>query len=288
MRMMRSTVVDVAGVLVSAGLLLVSTQSALAQSPPGCNANRLNINLNVSPPQVPNGQPVTYQVDVTNGTVAQGACDVTGATVTFCCPGADGNPVPGPAGCTNVPVTTSPCNVNNGPPNCTPTAGSSNLSFPADDSGDITVPGLVCLINVNPGVVKARAKAQVNDGYILHQTAAGVPQPELPKLLDVDIVTPTPTNTPTPTSTPTPTPTRTPTNTPTLTPTNTLTPTVTPTRTPTITPTLTPTLTPTPPPPPPIPLIPSPISPAGAMLVGGLGLAITWMLRRAALASRQR
>ncbi|HVO24964.1 MAG TPA: hypothetical protein VMW56_15185 [Candidatus Margulisiibacteriota bacterium] len=283
---MKSTVVDVAGVLVSVGLLLTSTRGALAQSPPTCNANRLNINLNVNPAGVPNGSTVEYDVMVTNGTVAAGACDVSQATVTFCCPDANGNPIaaPGaptvlPPGCTNVPVVTTPCNVNNGPPNCTATAGSANLSFPADDSGDIDVMNLTCLINVNPGVVKARAKAQVNDGYILAQTAAGVPQPELPKLLDIFIFTPTPTNT----ATPTPTPTNTPTLTPT--PTTTFTPTQTPTRTQTVTPTLSPTPTPSPPP---IPVIPSPTSPSGVLLVGGLGVAITWMLRRAALASRQR
>ncbi|HVO24963.1 MAG TPA: hypothetical protein VMW56_15180 [Candidatus Margulisiibacteriota bacterium] len=345
----------------------------------------MNINLNVSPAGLPNGQTATYEAMVVNGTVAQGACDVIDATVTFCCPGADGNPLPGPMGCTNVPVTTSPCNVNNGPPNCVATAGSSNLSFPADGTGNITVPGLNCLINVNPGVIKARAEARVNDGYILLQTATGVPQPELPKLLDVDIFTPTPTETPTPTPTNTPTPTPTPTNTPTPTPTNTPTPTPTntptptptntptrtptntptptptntptptptntptptptntptptptntptptptntptptptntptptptntptptptrtstptptntptptptptntPTPTPTNTPTQTPTLTPTPTPtrtPPPIPVIPSPTSPAGLLLVGGLGLSIAWMLRRVA------
>jgi cell division septation protein DedD len=88
--------------------------------------------------------------------------------------------------------------------------------------------------------------------------------------------TPTATNTPTGTATNTATPTPTPTNTPTSTPTPT--PTATPTRTPTATP------TPTPPPPtptpPPIPVVPSPTSPAGVVLIGSLGVAIAWMLRR--------
>jgi hypothetical protein len=104
-------------------------------------------------------------------------------------------------------------------------------------------------------------------------------------------VTPTNTPTATPTNTPTNTPTQTPTNTPTNTPT--ITPTATPTNTPTITPTQTPTntptLTPTPSPsPPPIPVVPTPTSPAGLVMIGGLGVAIAWMLRRAALASRTR
>lgn len=223
------------GALVSASAVFLNAAAAPAQSPPGCNANRLHINIDVTPASVPNGTMVEYTVMVTNGTVPQGACDVSHATVTFCCPGPDGNPVPGPAGCTNVPVTTQPCEVN-GASNCSPTAGSANLTFPADGSADITVPGLRCTINLNPGVTRARAKGQVNDGYILAQTAAGVPQPELGKLLDVFLIVPTPTTTPTDT----------PTATPPTSPTPTAPPTATPTDTPTSTPTATPTSTKTP------------------------------------------
>jgi len=96
----------------------------------------------------------------------------------------------------------------------------------------------------------------------------------------VSIAPPTPTPTTTPTNTPTLTPTTSPTNTPTNTPTDT--PTATPTRTPTATPTDTP-----PPPtptftPPPIPVVSSPTSPAGLLLIIGLTLAIGWMVRRTA------
>jgi hypothetical protein len=93
--------------------------------------------------------------------------------------------------------------------------------------------------------------------------------------------TPTPTNTPTNTNTPTPTNTSTPsaTNTPTatLTPTSTNTPTPTATRTPT------PTNTPTPPPTntrPPIPVVPSPMSPSGMLMIGALAIGLLWGLRR--------
>lgn len=91
--------------------------------------------------------------------------------------------------------------------------------------------------------------------------------------------TPTPTVTDTPTNTPTPTNTNTPTNTPTPTDTNTPspTPTDTPTRTPTNTFTPTATDTPTRPP---VPVIPSPASPAGAVMILSLGVGLLWALRR--------
>jgi hypothetical protein len=88
-------------------------------------------------------------------------------------------------------------------------------------------------------------------------------------------LTPTNTNTPTPTNTNTPTPTSTPTAT--FTPTSTNTPTNTPTRT------STPTNTPTPPPTntrPPIPVVPSPMSPSGMLMIGALGIGLLWALRR--------
>ena len=95
--------------------------------------------------------------------------------------------------------------------------------------------------------------------------------------------TQTPTNTPTetPTETPTPTPTQTPTNTPTQTPTNTPTntPTATPTPTDTPTRTFTATVTPTRPP---IPVVSSPFSPSGLMMIGGLAIGLLWALRRLA------
>lgn len=150
---------------------------------------------------------------------------------------------------------------------------------------------------------RVRATAQVNGvtgtaaGAGLTTVEAPTPTPTptptntpTPTPTNTPTPTPTPTNTPTPTptNTPTPTPTNTPTPTPTNTPTPTPTPTNTPTPTPTNTPTRTPTVTPTASPtrtPPPIPVVPSPTSPAGLLLIGGLGLSIAWMLRRAARAT---
>jgi len=97
--------------------------------------------------------------------------------------------------------------------------------------------------------------------------------------------TPTPTETPTQTSTATQTATQTATNTPTQTPTPTSTPTQTATRTATNTATVTPTFTVPPtatPTSPPVPVVPSPTSPAGMLLISALGLSIAWMLRRGA------
>ena len=95
--------------------------------------------------------------------------------------------------------------------------------------------------------------------------------------------TPTATPTPSATNTPSPSPTRTPSNTPTATPSATNTPT--PTNTPTVTPTRTATNTPTNTPPPtntrpPIPVVPSPMSPAGMLMIGALGVGLLWALRR--------
>jgi hypothetical protein len=124
-------------------------------------------------------------------------------------------------------------------------------------------------------------------GEIVSAQAASqsLPAPPLPSR--------TPSNTPTntPTNTFTETPTRTPTNTstPTLspTPTSTVTNTVTPSNTPTLTatrtetpsPTATATQTPTRPP---IPVVPSPTSPAGLAMIGGLSIGLLWALRRLA------
>jgi len=100
---------------------------------------------------------------------------------------------------------------------------------------------------------------------------------------------PFPTNTPTSTPTNTATATNTATNTATttFTATSTLTPTLTATpsntATATSTRTNTPTLTPTPPPTntrPPIPVVPSPTSPAGLVMIIGLGGGLLWALRR--------
>src|SRR2546421_6110824 len=76
-------------------LLAVSGGQALAhRSPSNCNANRLTLSLDQNPAgNIVSGQTVTYTVGVFNPGPGTGiGCDVTGTTVTFTCPGADGTP----------------------------------------------------------------------------------------------------------------------------------------------------------------------------------------------------
>jgi hypothetical protein len=103
----------------------------------------------------------------------------------------------------------------------------------------------------------------------------------------VGLPTTTPTTTPTNTATLTPTATSTATQTNTVTATLTATSTATPSSTATVTNTATATSTQTPTPPPtntrpPIPVVPSPTSPAGMVMIGALGIGLLWALRRLA------
>src|SRR5438067_172772 len=127
------------GFVVALLLLAVSGGQALAhRSPSNCNANRLTLSLDQNPAgNIVSGQSVTYTVGVFNPGPGTGiGCDVTGTTVTFTCPGADGTP----SGQTTVLGT--------------------GLSFPADNSGDTVFAPVSCKIIVNPGVTSATARAQ--------------------------------------------------------------------------------------------------------------------------------
>src|SRR5881296_1834434 len=131
---------SVARYLVPALLLLtVSGGQALAhRSPSNCNANRLTLSLDQNPAgNIVSGETVVYTVGAFNPGPGTGVgCDVTGTTVTFTCPGADGTP----SGQTTVLGTA--------------------LSFPADNSGDTIFPSVSCTIVVTPGVTSATARAQ--------------------------------------------------------------------------------------------------------------------------------
>src|SRR5881396_2681115 len=127
------------GFLLGLLILAVSGGQALAhRSPSNCNANRLTLSLQQNPAgNIVSGQTVAYTVGVFNPGPGTGVgCDVTGTTVTFTCPGADGTP----SGQTTVLGT--------------------GLSFPADNSGDTVFPSVSCTIVVTPGVTSATARAQ--------------------------------------------------------------------------------------------------------------------------------
>src|SRR5213596_4150861 len=129
----------VRGFVLALLLLGVSGGQALAhRSPSNCNANRLTLSLDQNPAgNIVSGQTVAYTVGVCNPGPGTGVgCDVTGTTVTFTCPGADGTP----SGQTTVLGT--------------------GLSFPADNSGDTVFAPVSCKIIVKPGVTSATARAQ--------------------------------------------------------------------------------------------------------------------------------
>src|SRR2546427_287492 len=100
-------------------LVAVSSGQALAhRSPANCNANRLTLSLDQNPAgNIVSGQTVNYTVGVFNPGPGTGiGCDVTDATVTLTCPGADGSPS-----------------------GQTTTLGT-GLSFPANNAGDTIFP----------------------------------------------------------------------------------------------------------------------------------------------------
>src|SRR6266571_4146025 len=76
-------------------LFLGSTRAAGDISPAGCNGNGVQLSISRNPANGVNGQAITYKFSIANlddtasGTVA---CDATGVTVNFYCPGQDGTP----------------------------------------------------------------------------------------------------------------------------------------------------------------------------------------------------
>src|SRR5213592_2072291 len=134
------------GISLALLLLVVSGGQALAhRSPSNCNANRLTLSIQQNPAgSIVSGQTVTYTVGVFNPGPGTGiGCDVTGTTVTFTCPGADGSP----SGQTTVLGT--------------------GLSFPADNSGDTIFPSVSCKIIVTSGVTSATTILQDTEGKIV-------------------------------------------------------------------------------------------------------------------------
>src|SRR6266516_1549585 len=117
-------------------LFLGSTRAAGDISPAGCNGNGVQLSINRNPANGVNGQAISYKFSIANlddtasGTVA---CDGTGVTVNFYCPGADGTP-----------NFANPINLATG------------LNLPAP-TAPMALPSQTCTLNVNPGVTVATA-----------------------------------------------------------------------------------------------------------------------------------
>src|SRR4030095_12898919 len=134
----RSTRV-IAGLLV--GLVaLVGGQMAWAhQSPANCTGNQLNVGLLKDKTSILSGETVTFTVTARNDSSA--ACDVTGATLTFHCPAADGTPTGAATVC----------------------AASADFLVPFPPTNLCVV---ACTVTFNPGVISAQAL--VDGGGTLH------------------------------------------------------------------------------------------------------------------------
>ena len=274
--------------------MLVTEATADPSSAPIPAASDINTSRTIAGPITCSGNAMVFPLggvgvtlsNPTTGEVANQSVtldDTSGSRVGNGCPGnAVPDCVPGPGGSQSVP---------DGfllQGNCGGTSTCQIVVFVAEASDLAIQNGFgvsAAGFTVNGSLLQAQTEGAQQNGSFNTLTPTSTPTP-----------TPTATNTNTPTSTSSPTPTPTPTNTPTNTntPTPTPTPTATPTRTntatpsstptPTNTPTATNTRTPTPTPTntrPPIPVIPSPGSPSGMLLISGLGLAMLWALSRA-------
>jgi hypothetical protein len=143
------------------GLLLTFGSGATAlgaQSPEGCNANRLFIDIAHDVSIITSGQQVNHRVTIANPGPGSGlACDVTNVDIVFQCPGPDGTPT----GTATTLTTTGNY----------PADGSGNACYSFDGSGGCQAnPGLSCTVNVNPGVLQANAMVQAGDPAMTDMT----------------------------------------------------------------------------------------------------------------------
>ena len=121
-------------------LIIASSGTALAhQSPVGCNANRLSVDIARDVSLINNGDTVNYTISVTNPGSGSGiGCDVTDTDITFNCPAADGTAT----GTETVLTTTGDYPADNSADTCW-----SSGSVPGD--GCIHLAGLACVVTVN-------------------------------------------------------------------------------------------------------------------------------------------
>src|ERR1043165_4525659 len=123
--------------------LLVAGPIVASQSPPGCFANNLNLNIGVLASNVTNGTVVTWVVSIQNPTNVPGSCDVTlgPSGLTFTCPG--------PTGVPNGSVTTLIPGGTTLPPGFGPT----NFS-------------IACPINITNGALTAAGRASAPNSVV--------------------------------------------------------------------------------------------------------------------------
>ena len=133
---MRAVAIFAISAIAAALLAVVGVSAALAhQSPPGCDANSLDLTLTKDRTFVRNGETSTYTVQIAND--AGNACDVTDATVSLTLPGQDGSPT-GPT------VTLA-----------------SGANYPAG-TGKRVIGTVPWTVNLNPGVSDAIAQGNAN------------------------------------------------------------------------------------------------------------------------------
>src|SRR5438034_3995861 len=115
-------------------LFLGSTRAAGDIDPPGCNGNGVQLSISRTPGAGVNGQAINYKFSIANlNDPTTVACDATGVTVNFYCPGPDGTP-----------NFSNPINLATG------------VNLPAGTLAT-ALPPQTCTLNVNPGVTVATA-----------------------------------------------------------------------------------------------------------------------------------
>src|SRR5947199_247728 len=116
-------------------LFLGSTRAAGDISPDGCNGNGVQLSISRTPGAGVNGQVISYKFSIANlDDPTTVACNATGVTVNFYCPGPDGTP-----------NFSNPINLATG------------LDLPAGTLA-MALPAQTCTLNVNPGVPVATAR----------------------------------------------------------------------------------------------------------------------------------
>src|SRR5438034_8625397 len=138
-------------------LFLGSTRAAGDIDPPGCNGNGVQLSISRTPGAGVNGQAINYKFSIANlNDPTTVACDATGVTVNFYCPGPDGTP-----------NFSNPINLATG------------VNLPAGTLAT-ALPPQTCTLNVNPGVTVATASvvAGQQTGNPNHACSTSDPCPE--------------------------------------------------------------------------------------------------------------